>query len=119
MSESHELLVSPGEERFDSKGLQTTFSFLPSSERKLLGQEFRRRSQLWCLATRTFFRFFITLLSCGGTALLFKIYQDKGPLTQSEKRMFNTLNIALSLILGMNVVVSRLFFSFIFHLVGS
>ena len=111
MLESHELLVSPEEEGLHPMELQATYSLLPPEEMESLGKEFRRRGQLWRLSVRTFFRFSITLVSCAGTALLYKLYQDKGPLTPADTRMYNALNIAFSLVLGMNVIVSHLFCS--------
>jgi hypothetical protein len=63
--------------------------------------------QSWRNFRRLLARWLMTLLFCGLTVLLYRRTEDMGTLKTWGKKVFNALSIALSIVMGLNLVVSN------------
>ena len=75
------------------------------SQQSLPYVKYNRRRQLGWILRRYLTRWILTLALLSGFLIIAKIFTDMGTLVPLEKGYFNSLNIVLSLLVGMNITV--------------
>ena len=72
-----------------------------------VGPDLRKaKEKRYFLYSRGLFRVIVTVLLLGVTVGVLKIFSGKGALGKSQKYTFNTIILALTLLLGINMTVS-------------
>ncbi len=96
---------------YDMKPLTAHDSSGTGVERWRHAKKFKRGRQLWRLIWVLTVRWVLTIGFCAAVVGVLVAYEEDSGMTRSNKRIFNSLFIAVSLVMSMNVVVRLPFLS--------